>query len=855
TLNGIMQAQAEKIHEAHQRTMLMMDAVPICSMLWDAERGIFDCNEESVRKFGTSSKQEFTERFFDFSPKHQPSGLLSRELAEIYLKKTYDEGRCVFEWMHSLPDGTLMPCEMTLVRIDHVDGSFVAAYAQDLSKHKKMMAETLRLHGELKAALKEAQEANRAKSSFLASMSHEMRTPLNAVVGLSELILGAGAVSGEAEEKLDKIHISGMTLLGIVNDILDISKIESGKFELHPIEYDTAGLINDIASLNVIRISEKPITFKLTVDERLPERMIGDDLRVKQIFNNLLSNAFKYTNEGTVEWVVTFEKNGSDIWLLSEVRDTGIGIKQGDMHKVFMDYSQVDAETNRKTEGTGLGLPITKRLVNMMDGDIGVQSEYGVGSLFYVRIRQAIVSETPIGSATADSLMNARYTTVRRSYGAGFARIDLSYARVLVVDDVQTNLDVIKGMLKPYGMRVDCATSGSMAIDMALQEGGRYDAIFMDHMMPGMDGIEAAHIIMDEFKAGRTRVAPIIALTANAIVGNEEMFMDNGFSAFISKPIDVMRLDSILRSFVRDMGRESGANQAGHAGQVGQAGQAGQVGQASQVGQAGQAGEADVVSIAGEAGAVGISGEVGATNADALPSAVPGSDGRQAQGMDYEYGADIAIAPDCTGAEYTDGAALILSIAAGDIDAAVGLGRFCGDADTYVEVLRSFQENTPGIMDKMGGYLAGGHLREYAIAVHGVKSSCYGIGALRAGDEAGALESLANAGDVEGTRRGGLAFSMYMGSLMRAIGVMLDEYAAYMRKPQADEPDWALVESLREACLDYDIEGVEAIMEKLESLEYANGGTVVAWLREQVDDLNFMGIADNLYVDELAQTL
>ncbi|MDR1701473.1 MAG: PAS domain-containing protein, partial [Sporomusaceae bacterium] len=235
---------------------------------------------------------------------------------------------------------------------------------------------------QLEAALADAKEANNAKSSFLAQMSHEIRTPLNAVVGLSELVLDDNQLESEATDKLEKIHASGLTILSIVNDILDISKIESGKFEIYPANYDTPSLINDIATLNIVRIGEKPITFKLVVDENLPSTLYGDDLRVKQIFSNLLSNAFKYTNAGTVEWRLSFEREGETLWLTASVQDTGIGIKPENLQKLFSDYNQVDVKTNRKVEGTGLGLAIAKRLVEMMGGSIKVESEYGQGSAF-----------------------------------------------------------------------------------------------------------------------------------------------------------------------------------------------------------------------------------------------------------------------------------------------------------------------------------------------------------------------------------------------------------------------------------------------------------------------------------------
>ena len=556
-LHEITRLQTGRIQEAHQRMKLMMDATPICSMLWDKDCNIFDCNEESVKRFGMKDKQDFLDQFFNLSPAYQPNGRPSREEVKMWINKVFEEGRVSFEWMHQMPDGAPMPCEMTLDRVSYDGDYIVAAYARDLREHNRMMLETLRLQNELEDALLEAQKANKAKSSFLASMSHEMRTPLNAVVGLSELILNTGEVNGETEDRLGKIFVSGMTLLGIVNDILDISKIESGKFKLHPAEYDTPSMLNDIISLNTVHIGEKPIQFLFHVDENLPARLFGDDLRVKQIFNNLLSNAFKYTDVGTVEWAVSYEKDGGDIWLVSEVRDTGVGIKPEDINKLFRDYCQVEAKTSRKAEGTGLGLSITKHLTGLMGGTIAVESEYGQGSAFSVRLRQRSVSDEPIGRETAKNLTSRRYAATKRTQSVHLTRIDLSYAHVLVVDDMPTNLDVTKGMLAPYGMRVDCAAGGQQAVDMIRAGDPRYDAVFMDHMMPGMDGVEALRVIRGEVGTDYARSVPIIALTANAIAGNENMFLQHGFQAFISKPIDMMRLDSVLRQWVRNKGCET----------------------------------------------------------------------------------------------------------------------------------------------------------------------------------------------------------------------------------------------------------------------------------------------------------
>jgi len=410
---------------------------------------------------------------------------------------------------------------------------------------------TLQLQSELHSALKEAQDASYAKTRFLARMSHEMRTPLTAVIGLSELMLNSGEIHGDSADKLDKIHIAGMTLLGIVNDILDISKIESDRFELHPIEYDTSSLINDIISLNTTRMNEKPIEFTLSIDKNLPGRLFGDNLRVKQVFNNLLSNAFKYTDSGTIKWDISFEQDGDNIWLISNIKDSGKGIKAEDIPKLFQDYMRVDTSANRETEGTGLGLSITKRLVSRMYGTISVASEYGNGSVFSVRILQKIISPIPIGKQTADNLMSNNYTKTKRTQSAGLIRTDLSYAHILVVDDMQTNLDIVKGMLMPYGIRVSCALSGSEAIDMIRAENPRYDVIFMDHMMPGIDGVETVRIIREEIDTDYAQNIPIIALTANAIAGTEQMFLASGFQAYISKPVDIMLLDSVLRKWVR----------------------------------------------------------------------------------------------------------------------------------------------------------------------------------------------------------------------------------------------------------------------------------------------------------------
>jgi signal transduction histidine kinase/CheY-like chemotaxis protein/HPt (histidine-containing phosphotransfer) domain-containing protein len=405
-----------------------------------------------------------------------------------------------------------------------------------------------------------AEAATRAKAEFLANVSHEIRTPLNAIIGLGELELGK-ELPGETHINLEKMHSSGMILLHIINDLLDVSKIESGRFELIPEKYQISSFINDTANINMVRIGSKPIRFKLSVDENIPVALIGDELRIRQILNNLLSNAFKYTREGTVELSVGFEEKTEDsLYLVCTVKDTGIGIRAEDISKLFSAYNQVDSKSNRLIEGTGLGLSISKNLVEMMEGSISVESEYGTGSSFTVRLRQGIAVSEPLGKDAVKALETFHFAAAReRRRGP---RFKMPYARVLVVDDVQINLDVAQGMMLPYGLTVDCVLSGSEAIRLLREEKIHYDAVFMDHMMPGMDGIEAVRIIREEINSGYARTVPIIALTANAIIGNEEMFLSAGFQAFLSKPIDSVKLDTVLGKWVRNKEKEAALSAA-----------------------------------------------------------------------------------------------------------------------------------------------------------------------------------------------------------------------------------------------------------------------------------------------------
>jgi len=425
-----------------------------------------------------------------------------------------------------------------------LDGSItgIVAVAHDITEHR-MMEE-------------KANEASRAKSAFLANMSHELRTPLNVVIGLTDLVLEESNLASHVKENLLKISNAGTTLLSIVNDILDFSKIESGKVELIPVTYYISSLLNDVITLVFTRLGEKPITFNLNISDDFPAKLYGDDLRVKQIFNNLLSNAIKYTHRGNIELSVSCRRESGYLLMKVSVRDTGIGISEENLQKLFTDYNQVDTRANRSIEGTGLGLAITKRLTELMGGEISVQSEYGKGSVFTVYIQQGFVSDAPIGPVVAENLRKFRYADDKRAVSKKLERHDLSYAKVLVVDDMQTNLDVASGLLRKYKMQVDCLLNGQDAIERIRSGTPVYNAIFMDHMMPGMDGIEAADKIRSIGSEYARRI-PIIALTANAIQGTENVFFEHGFQAFISKPINIMEMDAVLKKWVHNVSDEN----------------------------------------------------------------------------------------------------------------------------------------------------------------------------------------------------------------------------------------------------------------------------------------------------------
>ena len=381
--------------------------------------------------------------------------------------------------------------------------------------------------------------ASEAKSSFLSNMSHEIRTPINAVLGMNEMILRECS-DDNIIAYAESIKIAGGTLLGLINDILDFSKIEAGKLEILPIEYDLSSVLNDLVNMVQTRADDKGLILSLNFDKETPKRLYGDEVRIKQVVTNILTNAVKYTEKGTITFSVSFEREADDndsVNLLFEVKDTGIGIKAEDMKKLFTEFERIEETRNRNVEGTGLGMSITKKLLHMMGTSLQVESEYGHGSQFYFKLKQTVVKWEQLGdyAASYHALLKER-----KAYREKFIAPE---ANVLVVDDNPMNLMVFKSLLKQTRVKVDTANDGEEGL--LLTQDKKYDLIFLDHMMPGKDGIETLRELRT-YKNNPNAETPAVCLTANAVSGAREQYMIAGFDDYLTKPIDSVKLEDMM---------------------------------------------------------------------------------------------------------------------------------------------------------------------------------------------------------------------------------------------------------------------------------------------------------------------
>ena len=729
---------------------------------------------------------------------------------------------------------------------------------------------------ELEMQTKAAQVASRAKGEFLAHMSHEIRTPMNAIIGMSELAQRTKDIHVISTYVMD-IKRAGNNLMSIINDIMDFSKIESGKLDITPVPYLLSSLINDVLSVTSVRLLEKPIIFTVNVDGGIPDSLFGDETRIRQVMINLLSNAIKYTEEGHISLTINGTRNDDKTIALSfEVEDSGIGIKPEDMDSVFDTFVRLEHNRNRYIEGAGLGLSISRNLCQAMGGDISASSVHGEGSVFKATFVQRFLDEKglatvenpeskrvlfydsrpfyaesvlfalhnlgvpvtvaadaedflskllsgahsfafassgvvidralnmiknkglqtelvllsnlenahcardiqnitmPAYSLTVANVLNHAKFAESCSNGRSAARFTAPDARALVVDDNRTNLRVAQGLLAPYLIKVDTCEKGEDAL--ALANSTRYDLIFMDHMMPVMDGIETT----ERLRAMNNPDVPIIALTANAVSGMHEMFLEKGMDDFLSKPIDPLKLDMILYKWIpRHKQITSDENESG----------------------------------------------------ERTPD----------QSSEWLEWANVE-----------------------GIDVRSAQLRFDGDLDAYRQVIQVYAEHTPAVLSRLRNP-SKDSIAGYVIDVHGIKSSSYSICAGAVGMLAEELEARAKAGDIEEVLAKNDCFILAAEKLIENLalmvevpdvsneGTMEETPAPPHEEPLKEAPDETLLLAVFRACEAYDIKAMDEALSGLERYTYKDGSDLVKWLRKQLENLEYDLIIDRLEC-ELSQT-
>jgi len=752
----------------------------------------------------------------------------------------------------------------------------------------------------------EAEIANKTKSVFLANMSHEIRTPMNAILGVTEILMQSETLPETIEDGLDRIYNSCDMLLGIINDILDFSKIEAGKLDIITAKYSIASLINDSVQLNLMRLDDsKSISFEVEVDENTPAKLIGDELRIKQILNNLLSNAFKYTDSGKVSLKVSCEPTEAVeyISLVITVSDTGIGMTEEQLERLFNEYTRFNTESGNKAEGTGLGLAITQRLVKLINGVITVESEPGKGSSFTIKLLQEPVTNEPIGKEVADNLRLFRTNDASNRKKRRMVREPMPYGSVLVVDDVETNLYVATGLMRPYKLKIDVASCGREAIDL-VKSGLTYDVIFMDHMMPEMDGIETTKLLR-EF--GYT--APIVALTANAVAGQADMFLKNGFDEFLSKPVDTRQLNTILNKLIRDKQspevikaarlQKNNTNDQEKAEKP----QTDIIMLESFIRDARKTvtlleGLSDlnkeealqefIISVHGIKSSLWNIGERELSeaarqlesggrekNTEFIKSASPDfltklrtlleklekteSSGSKETDPEIQLEKLRNVIELCS--DYNRKGALDILTSMGNSPVlsrikeyvlhsdfeeaerlAKGVERYDGDEETYLKVMRSYTKSIGAVVSEINAE----DISDYEIKVHGIKGASRDIFAEQIAKPAEELEKAAKLGDTDYINKNNTAFLETVNQFISELNNMLTAIDIANPKPKKDKPDTETLSKLLTACNSFDIDTAEQAMAEIEKYTYSSDDELAPWLRENFDLLKFGEIAEKL---------
>ncbi len=518
-------AAQEAVREADERNKIMIDATDICFTFWDENFRIIDCNESLLKLFKIRDKSDILKNFFSYSPEIQPDGMQTSVKHKMVMQKALREGKYTFEWMHRNSAEEFFPCEIILVRVAYKGGFRIAGYARDLREYKAMVAE-------IEKAKIAAENSAKAKSQFLANMSHEIRTPMNAIIGMTKI----GRATPDPEKMrycLSKISEASRQLLALINDILDMSKIEADKLTLVQEPFHLEKMMENICDVVNVRAGEKKITLYAGLESNVPRNLIGDELRISQVMTNLLSNAIKFTpdyGKVTLQIRLHAESNGKCL-LGVEIADTGIGMTEEQIAKLFTSFEQAEASTTRRFGGTGLGLAISKRIVEMMGGEIGVVSAPGKGSRFFFS-----VALERNAAADADKARDAdMYKNLN----------------VLVVDDDPCALQHFAGIMNDFGIRCDQALSGEKALELVgktVESGGFYDIIFVDYLMAGLNGIET---VREMTKIVGDSV--VVIMISSADWGNIEKKAERvNIARFLQKPLFTSTVISAIQELVLD---------------------------------------------------------------------------------------------------------------------------------------------------------------------------------------------------------------------------------------------------------------------------------------------------------------
>jgi CheY-like chemotaxis protein len=535
-------------HQIH-----IMDDLPLAFFVFNQDYEVIDCNRAAVDLFAKDKGRSF-ELVRTYLISHAryiyPNYELDNDFTEQIIRESCNQaleaGVFRFEHTYSTLSGEALLCEVTIVPVKLDDGQGYVHYLRDLNDNHRIQAEIRRREA--------AEEESRAKSRFLARMSHEIRTPMHAVLGISELLVQNKDLPLEVYEALMRINSSSGLLMATLDDILDLAKVEAGKLEILRVPYETARLISDTVRLNHVHGRNKNLKFVIKVDDNLPCRFIGDELRIKQILNNLLSNAFKYTQSGSVTLSFGIQQNNSgEPCFHFMVEDTGLGLTPKQKEILFdSEFTRFNVQGNPEIIGSGLGMSVVKQLLTLMNGVIYVKSEPNGGTQITVYIPQKIDSEETLGAERAEALEDPKIHQVSDADPSSVVsqtavdRSPMPYGRVLVVDDVESNVYVAQGILEHYEIGVDTAYNGKEAVEK-IANGAVYDMVLMDYMMPGMDGEEATKKIR-----GLGYTHPIVALTADVLGKTEAFYTERGFDGFLGKPIDMDHMEQYLTYYIRD---------------------------------------------------------------------------------------------------------------------------------------------------------------------------------------------------------------------------------------------------------------------------------------------------------------